>query len=58
VIEDVEDAEGQLGNGSRRVIRGGSFQLKAVYISAAKREATPPEASSHSFGFRVARTIR
>ncbi len=44
-------------NGKDRVIRGGSFCVKASSVRSALRNSGAPDLQSHDLGFRIAQTI-
>ena len=44
-------------NGKDRVMRGGSFCVKASSVRSALRNSGSPNFQSHDLGFRIAQTI-
>ena len=46
-----------LGDGAKRVFRGGSWNITPQYARAAKRSRDKPAIRDNSLGFRVARTL-
>ncbi len=56
--EDEEAADKTITDKENRVLRGGSFVNRAVYIRSACRFGYVPSFHNHNLGFRVARTFR
>jgi formylglycine-generating enzyme required for sulfatase activity len=46
----------QDARGSSRVLRGGAFNLRPLYVRAANRNVVQPDNRDHDIGFRLART--
>jgi eukaryotic-like serine/threonine-protein kinase len=55
--EDDEDDIGIITDQKSRVLRGGSFALRASFVRSAYRANNAPADRSYSYGFRPARTL-
>jgi formylglycine-generating enzyme required for sulfatase activity len=53
-VQDIKDIE----DSTSRLLRGGSFDLRALSVRSANRYTDRPSGDSDSVGFRVARTSR
>jgi formylglycine-generating enzyme required for sulfatase activity len=56
-INAPNDGSAWLGDGKRRVLRGGSWYDAPRYVRSAGRDSAKPENRYDNFGFRLARSL-